>query len=103
MKNLKSNKCIYKPIGNYLIEADLISQDQIFKALQEQKITEERVGDILVRQGDIKRNTLDYFVEKIVEPERLKNNQQNLSKELTNSTSDSSRIASDRLAKTLNI
>ena len=103
MKNLKSNKYIYKPIGNYLIEADLISQDQIFKALQEQKITEERVGDILVRQGDIKRNTLDYVVEKIVEPERLKNNQQNLSNELTNGISDCSQIASDRLAKTLNL
>ena len=103
MKNLESNKYIYKPIGNYLIEADLVSQDRIFKALEEQKITKERIGDILVRQGDIKRNTLDYFMKKIVESERLKNRQQDLSAELTNGTSNSSQTASERLAKTLNL
>ena len=103
MKKLKSNKCIYKPIGNYLIEADLISPDRIFQALEEQKRTEERIGDILVRQGALKRKTLDYFVEKIVEPERLKNRHQDVSSELINGTSNSSQTASARLTKTLNL
>ncbi|GAB4528282.1 MAG: hypothetical protein Tsb0014_09520 [Pleurocapsa sp.] len=64
------NNYIYKPIGNYLIEANLITEACLFQALEEQKNTQERIGDILVRQGNIKRQTLDYLIEKVIVKER---------------------------------
>ena len=64
------NKYIYKPIGSYLIEAGLITQECLIKALEKQKITQERIGDILVGQGDIKQQTLDYLIEQIIVKDR---------------------------------
>lgn len=66
INNLQANQYIYKPIGNYLIEADLVTPECIVRALEEQKITRERIGDILVRQGSIKQKTLDYLIEKVI-------------------------------------
>ena len=60
----------HKLIGTYLIEANLITKEHLFQALEKQKVFQERIGDILVRQGSIERQTLDYFIAKIIEPER---------------------------------
>ena len=69
--NLQANNYLYRPIGSYLIEADLVTQEQIFQALEAQKTTKERIGDILVRQGNIKQNTLNYLWEQVIFKERL--------------------------------
>ena len=83
---------LYKPIGNYLVEAELVNRSSIDRALEEQKQTKERIGDILVRQGNIKQNTLNYFIEKIIIPEQIKEEHESFN----NNTSD-------RVTKTLNL
>ena len=50
INNLQHHRCNHKPIGSYLVESGLVSQERLLQALEEQKKTEERIGDILVRQ-----------------------------------------------------
>lgn len=63
-----------KPLGEILIEAGLIPIHQLELALQEQKQTGMRVGEILVLHGWIEQETIDFFAEKwfeaIAEPEK---------------------------------
>ncbi|WP_019507541.1 hypothetical protein [Pleurocapsa sp. PCC 7319] len=103
INNLQHHRCNHKPIGSYLVESGLVSQDRLLQALEEQEKTEERIGDILVRQGDIKQKTLDYFIKNIFEPEQIQNRQHNLSNELKIETSNSFSVTSDRLTKTLSL
>ncbi len=60
MKEQNTDK---QPIGQILIEAGLISINQIEVALQEQKYTDLRIGEILVLHGWIPQQTVDFFVE----------------------------------------
>jgi hypothetical protein len=62
-----------KRLGAYLIEAGLITPAQVDVALNDQEFMadEMRFGDVLVARGWIKQQTLDYLMEKIVEPEQL--------------------------------
>ncbi|MDJ0595719.1 MAG: pentapeptide repeat-containing protein [Pleurocapsa sp. MO_226.B13] len=53
-----------KPLGEILIEAGLIPIHQLELALQEQKHTGMRVGEILVLHGWIKQETVDFFADK---------------------------------------
>lgn len=59
-----------KPIGNYLVEAGLLTSEHIDYALAEQKVTGMRLGAILVQQGWIKEQTIEYLIEKVILPER---------------------------------
>jgi len=52
-----------KPLGQALIEAGLISINQIEIALKEQEETGLRIGEILVAHGWIKQATVDFFAE----------------------------------------
>ncbi|MEM8717821.1 MAG: pentapeptide repeat-containing protein [Cyanobacteria bacterium P01_G01_bin.39] len=52
-----------KPLGQILIEAGLISINQIEIALKEQEERELRIGEILVAHGWIKQSTVDFFAE----------------------------------------
>lgn len=45
-------------LGEYLIEKKLLSEEQLFAALEEQKITHEKLGVVLVRDGFITRKSL---------------------------------------------
>ena len=54
-----------KPIGEILIEAGLISIHQLEIALQEQKQTGLKAGEILVLHDWIKQETVDFFVDKL--------------------------------------
>lgn len=59
-------------LGSYLIEADLISSNQLNQALIEQKNNADlRLGEILVNRGWIKQKTIEYFVEKIIDSDRI--------------------------------
>jgi hypothetical protein len=60
-----------KRLGSYLVDAGLISLAQIDVALNDQEFMDNmRLGDILVTRGWIKQQTLDYLIEKVVEPEQ---------------------------------
>ena len=63
-----------KPLGEILIEAGLIPIHQLELALQEQKHTGMRVGEILVLHGWIEQETINFFAEQwfeeIAEPEK---------------------------------
>lgn len=60
----------FKPIGAYLLEAGLLSQGQVDVALADQKFTEMSFGEIVVARGWVKQQTVDYFMQKVVLPER---------------------------------
>ncbi len=59
-----------KPLGTYLIEAGLLTYDQLNIALQEQKVTGQCLGDIISSHGWVQSETIEYLMEKIVKPER---------------------------------
>lgn len=64
-----------KPIGEILIEADLVSSAQIEIALQDQQEYNLHLGEILALRGWIKQETADFFAEtwceQISEPQKL--------------------------------
>ena len=94
INNVQCQEYRQKPLGNYLIEAGLITEEHIFQALQEQTITQEKIGEILVNKGYINQNTVDYLIEKVVEPDRSNNR-------FDRGTQNNYQIASNRLTKTL--
>jgi len=59
-----------KRLGSYLVEAGLLTQLQVRVALADQQAIGLRFGDVLVLQGWIKQQTLEYFMQKLVLPER---------------------------------
>ena len=61
---MEAKDTVKKPIGQILIEAGLISINQIEIALQEQKYNDLRIGEILVLHGWIQQQTVDFLVEK---------------------------------------
>jgi len=67
---VKKNSEHHKPLGRYLIEAGFISPEQLQAALVAQLSEKKRLGEILVNQGLVKQQTLEYFIEKVVLPER---------------------------------
>ena len=63
-KNLLFSSNFNKPLGEILVEAGLVSLAQIEIALQEQKESNLKIGEILALHGWIKQETADFFVEK---------------------------------------
>ncbi|MGB8702144.1 MAG: hypothetical protein WCD18_22235 [Thermosynechococcaceae cyanobacterium] len=59
-----------KRLGDYLVEAGLLTDTQIEVALADQLTTGLRFGEVLVRRGWIKEETIEYLMQKIVVPER---------------------------------
>ena len=59
-----------KQIGSYLLEAGLLTNDQIRVILNDQQATGMRFGEIVVARGWMKEQTIEWIVEKVVEPER---------------------------------
>lgn len=59
-----------KYIGTYLVEAELLTPVQVQVALADQQATGMRFGDVLVSRGWVKRGTIEYLMDKIVNPER---------------------------------
>ncbi|HEY9847029.1 MAG TPA: hypothetical protein V6D03_12655 [Candidatus Caenarcaniphilales bacterium] len=59
-----------KRLGDYLVEAGLLTQVQIDVALADQEATGMRFGDILVLRGWIREQTIEYFMKKLILPER---------------------------------
>lgn len=59
-----------KRLGNYLVEAGLLTTDQISVILTDQQSTGMRFGDIIVARGWLKEQTIEWVIEKVVEPDR---------------------------------
>jgi hypothetical protein len=60
-----------KRLGTYLIDAGLVTPAQIDVALNDQEFMDDmRIGDILVTRGWIKQQTLDFVIDKVVDPEQ---------------------------------
>lgn len=59
-----------KPLSSYLIEAGLLTQQQIDDALAAQEVTEMRLREILVQRGWVKEQTIEYLMQKVILPER---------------------------------
>ena len=59
-----------KPLCSCLLDAGLLTQEHINDALAEQKITGMRLEEILEQQGLVKKQTIQYLIEKVIQPER---------------------------------
>jgi len=59
-----------KPLGSYLVEANLVTQEQINRALVEQQDNGMLLGAVLVQHGWVKEQTIEYLMAKVVLPER---------------------------------
>jgi hypothetical protein len=68
-----------KKLGNYLMEAGLLTTAQLEVALADQQITGMRLGEVLVRRGWIKEETVEYLMEKVILPERSSSQDQSSS------------------------
>lgn len=60
-----------KHIGQYLVEAGLLTQARLEMALSEQKRTGMRLGELLVRKGWINEQTIEYLMKKVILPDRV--------------------------------
>jgi hypothetical protein len=59
-----------KRLGSYLLEAGLLTPDQIDVALRDQKATGMRFGEILVARGWVKEKTIEWMMQKVILPEK---------------------------------
>ena len=59
-----------KQIGSYLVDAGLLTADQIMVILNDQRATGMRFGEIAVARGWLKEQTVEWIVQKVIEPER---------------------------------
>lgn len=59
-----------KRLGSYLIDAGLINNGQVEVALNDQKATGMKFGEVLAARGWIKQQTVEYFMTKVILPER---------------------------------
>lgn len=74
------NKRIEHPIGFYLNRAGLLSESEIKYILQQQQINSLRFGDLAIKQGLLKPNTLNFFLQNLF-PSQLNNAAANTEKE----------------------
>jgi len=59
-----------KRLGGYLLEAGLLTTDQVDVALNDQQATGMRFGEVVVARGWIKEQTIEWMMRRIVAPER---------------------------------
>ncbi|MGF1601263.1 MAG: hypothetical protein ACFCU8_04455 [Thermosynechococcaceae cyanobacterium] len=59
-----------KRLGHYLIEADLLSAAQVEVALCDQQATGLRFGEVLVKRGWLKEQTIEFLMSNIILPQR---------------------------------
>ncbi|MBF2000997.1 MAG: hypothetical protein IGS38_09795 [Synechococcales cyanobacterium M58_A2018_015] len=87
-----------KRLGTYLVDAGLLTADQINVALNDQQATGMRFGEIIVARGWLKEKTVEWIVEKVIEPERRawKRREQAAWKEMQNAKSAASQSVVSR-------
>lgn len=72
--NFKHKSKGHQLFGLYFLEAGILTTEQLLEALREQKnkYPYKKIGEILLIRGLVEQNTLNYFVKKIIQPEREK-------------------------------
>ena len=73
-----ANKRVEHPLGFYLNKAGLLSESDIQKILAEQRRYSLRFGDTAVKQGLLKPNTVNFFLQNLF-PSQLRNQYQTAS------------------------
>ncbi|MEL6496134.1 MAG: hypothetical protein AAFQ41_13585 [Cyanobacteria bacterium J06623_7] len=53
------------PLGYYLKEACLLNEKQVEVILQEQKVSQQKFGELAVQKGWVARNTIDFFLDNL--------------------------------------
>jgi hypothetical protein len=77
-----------KRIGGYLVEAGLLTPDQVTVALNEQKMNGRRFGEILAARGWVKQETIEDLMENVILPEQKSQQQPDDSSNSTHQSSD---------------
>ncbi|PHJ56933.1 hypothetical protein VF14_36490 [Nostoc linckia z18] len=72
VKKIEPQSFQSKRLGTYLIEAELITPEQLNTALKTQQLSGEQLGKILATHGFVKQQTIEYLMSNIVLPERNK-------------------------------
>ncbi len=62
----------HKPLGCYLLEANLVTHAQLEEVLQEQQTVSKPIGKLLSDRGWINQHTVDYMMKNVVLPQRQK-------------------------------
>ncbi|MDX2228972.1 MAG: hypothetical protein NW220_05015 [Leptolyngbyaceae cyanobacterium bins.349] len=65
-----------KRLGGYLVDAGLLTPAQVDMALNDQKSTGMRLGEILAARGWVKQQTIEYLMQKVILPEQAAERQQ---------------------------
>ena len=55
-----------KRLGHYLVEAGLLTGQQLKTALSEQKVTGLRLGELIVKKRWLKQQTVEFLMEKLL-------------------------------------
>jgi hypothetical protein len=66
----ETKKLQNKPLGVYLVEAGIITSDQVNIALNEQKLSGRLLGEILANRGWVEQQTIEFLMAKVVLPEQ---------------------------------
>ncbi|HEY9711329.1 MAG TPA: hypothetical protein V6D48_24180 [Oculatellaceae cyanobacterium] len=69
-RRIETPKPQRKPLGMYLVEAGLVTSTQVETALNEQKQSGKRLGEILASHGWVEQQTIEYLMKKVVVPAR---------------------------------
>ena len=59
-----------KRIGSYLIDAGLLTEAQVDVALNDQKSTGMKLGEVVVMRGWVNEKTMRFVINKVIEIER---------------------------------
>lgn len=71
ISEISNRKRTEKPLGVYLVEAGIVTPNQVKIALNEQKLSQkQRLGEILASHGWVEQQTIEYLVDKVILPER---------------------------------
>ncbi|NJN24101.1 MAG: hypothetical protein HC810_06545 [Acaryochloridaceae cyanobacterium RL_2_7] len=60
-----------KRIGSYLIDAGLLTPDQVDVILMDQKASHLKFGEIAAMRGWVAAETIEFIYTKVIEPERV--------------------------------
>lgn len=60
-----------KRIGSYLIDAGILSADQVDVILMDQKHSDLKFGEIAAMRGWVTHETIEFIHAKVIEPERV--------------------------------
>lgn len=95
---MQSRQLQDKPLGVYLIEAALITPTQLNLALNEQKGSGKRLGQILAERGWVEQPTIEFLMSKVILPERKTDKKQSHLDE-SNSQNPTEKMAAQPLSK----